>query len=100
MKSTKKSLISGLFLGSSNVQEEYSIPTQDAKGQCHMRDVVSVLDLPHRVQSRPHTRRNSRYSHRANILPSGRERIRRRMSETDTAQAFSLLRRSILVNVF
>lgn len=32
----KKSLISSLFLGSSNVQEKYFIPTQDAKGQWNL----------------------------------------------------------------
>lgn len=100
VKSTKKSLISGLFLGSSHVQEEYSIPTQDAKGQWNTWDVMSGPDLPHRVQSRPCTRWHSHYSHRANILLSGRERIQRRRSEIDTAQAFSLLKRSILVSMF
>lgn len=39
VKGKKKSLISSLFLGSSNVQEKYFIPTQDAKGQWNLWEV-------------------------------------------------------------
>lgn len=92
----KESLISNLLLGSSNIQEEYFIPTQDAKARCNIWEAIDDPYLPHRVQSHPSTRWNYHYSHRANILPTGQKRILRRISETDTTKASSWPKRSIL----
>lgn len=93
-------MISSLLLRSSNVQEEYFISTRDAKAPWNIWKVTDAPDLPHRVLSRPSTRWNYHYSHRANILPSRQRRIQRRISETDTTKASSWLKRSILGTIF
>lgn len=96
----KESWISSLLLGSSNIQEEYFIPTQGAKARCNIWEAIDDPYLPHRVQSHPSTRWNYHYSHRANILPTGQKRILRRISETDTTKASSWPKRSILAIIF
>ena len=93
-------MISSLLLRSSNVQEEYFISTGDAKAPWNIWRVTDAPDLPHRVLSRPSTRWNYHYSHRANILRSRQRRIQRRISETDTTKASSWLKRSILGSIF